>query len=158
MKSGKLTEAELKALFPNASLSTYKVNGVIDPTTPDPEIVPAPDCLEAMRQAAAKGIRPGGDIAALNETEKRYLRFLQGQQPAWLGVQCITLKMGFDLRYTPDFWAIDNEGIRAIDVKGPHIWEDSLVKIRICARLFPWARFLLARENGLVWDHKEVKT
>jgi len=155
MKSGKLTAAEFKQLFPNASVSAYKANRFEAKEATATQCA-SEEATKLMREAIAKGIRPGGDEAKLNELEKRYLRFLEGQQPAWIGIQCITLKLAEKLNYTPDFWAIDNDGIRAIDTKGKHIWEDAIVKMKIAARLFPWVRIIMAQENGLVWNHREV--
>lgn len=102
-------------------------------------------------------IRPTTDEDKLNQTEKLYLKWLRNQRNAWIGIQCITLKLGHDCRYTPDFWALDDDGLRCIDTKGGHTWEDSLIKIRVAARLYPFIRFLIAEKNGEVFEHKEIK-
>jgi hypothetical protein len=103
------------------------------------------------------GITPSTDEANLNKTEKGYLDYLRRMRPQWIGVQCITLKLGHDCRYTPDFWALDDTGLRAIDVKGGHTWEDSLIKLRVAARLYPFIYFVIAKRKGLVWEHTPFK-
>ena len=156
VNAGKLTPEEIRRLFPNATPSLLRANGITCDTSIELP-VKDPEMIATMRESLAKGIRPNTDVAKLNKTERAYLRFLESLQPDWLGVQCITLKVGHDLRYTPDFWAVDPQGLRAIDTKGPHVWEDSLIKMRICARVFPWIRFVLAKRDGLNWSHKELK-
>jgi hypothetical protein len=112
---------------------------------------------EAMASNRKLEILPTTDEARLNKTEKAYLEFLRKMRPQWIGVQCITLKLGHDCRYTPDFWAMDVDGLRAIDVKGGHTWEDSLIKLRVAARLFPFIYFIIAKRKGLVWEHTPFK-
>lgn len=100
----------------------------------------------------------------LNKAEQRYLAWLRYLGDDFVGIQCLTFKLADDCRFTPDFVAIDKSGIRAIDVKarwkgykGPHVEDDALVKIKVCARLYgSWCRFLLAWEDGQVWHHKEI--
>lgn len=159
MNQGKLTPDELRKLFPNASRSTLKANLVT--VSEEQDVVPASlqaETIEAMRSNVLLGIQPTTDEAKLNKLETRYLKWLRSLQPMWLGIQCWTFKLGHDLRYTPDFIALDKDGLRAIDTKGKHTWEDSIVKMKCCARLYPFIRFVIAKENGLVWSHKEIKT
>lgn len=58
-----------------------------------------------------------------------------------------TLILSPDARYTPDFrLELDGfTGYEFIDVKGNHTWEDSIVKGKFAAALFPYHRFYLAR-------------
>ena len=116
-----------------------------------PPVVAAPD-----RTAMRLGIQPSTDEAKLNKTETAYLGWLRALGDDWIGIQCLTIKLGADCRYTPDFWAIDKEGMRAIDVKGGHTWEDSLIKLRVAARLYPMFRFLIARKDGAGWKHTAI--
>jgi hypothetical protein len=113
--------------------------------------------VKGLRDNVAKGIRPTTDEAKLNQTEKRYLVWLEKQRNLWIGVQSITFKLGHDCRYTPDFVVLDECGLRCIDTKGGHIWEDALIKMRLAARLFPWVRFVIAQDNGEVFNHKDIK-
>lgn len=156
MNAGKLTPAELRAVRAKLPLGP----GVLALNAPAQTELTEEEQnrrLGLMGEHRRLQIRPTTDEAKLNKTEKAYLEWLQGQQNTWIGVQCITLKIGHDCRYTPDFWALDRDGLRAIDTKGAHTWEDSLIKIRVVARIFPFIRFLIAKRDGEVWEHTEIK-
>lgn len=140
-----MSPEELKRRFPNASPAFISANA-----TRLPDAVPNPPTW-------GFSFNKSGDESRLNKLETRYLEWLRAQGDHWIGIQCITLKLAHDCRYTPDFWGFDLTGLRAIDVKGPHTWEDSLIKLRVAARMFPWIRFLLAKQEGAIWRHQEVK-
>lgn len=173
---------ELRKLFPGASESTIRRNleqaeaarlnkpevlmagGVVDSVgtvqhlsvSAQPVVVPAPGHLK---------LNVSTDEANLNKNEASYLAWLRTQGDLWIGIQNITLKFGHDLRYTPDFFAFDANGMRAIDCKGVKkdgtllYYDDAKVKIKACARLFPMFRFLIAykHRNAALWHHMEVK-
>jgi hypothetical protein len=121
---------------------------------PAPQLVGASDALPARVEFK---IRKNTDEEKLNKTEKAYLAYLRGLNPQWLGIQNLTLKLGDDTRYTPDFVAIDSTGVfHAREVKG-FFRDDAKVKIKVAARQFPWIRFTLAFKNGSGWKHEEVK-
>lgn len=114
--------------------------------------------FEAWRESVAHGeMRQIGDEDKLNKTEKRYLAWLRTCGDKWIGIQNITLKIADDCRLTCDFAALDFHGLRLIDVKGFQR-EDALIKIKVAARMFPWIRFLIAKEReDKTWEHTEVK-
>ncbi len=126
-----------------------------------PAVHPHPDQEKAMALNRKLEIRPTTDVAKLNKLETEYLAWLQNQRPMWFGVQCLTLKIGHDCRYTPDFFVLDETGLRAVDTKHMrngkvHIEDDALVKMKCTARLFPWIHIVVAwRENG-VWQHRAI--
>lgn len=102
----------------------------------------------------------------LNKTEERYLDWLHtlGDKRIW--VQAIGLKLGPKAFYYPDFAALDDYGIRFIDVKGvwkghtePHIEDDALVKIKWAAQLYAPCRFLIAwwDKDSSTWKHREIR-
>ena len=94
--------------------------------------------------------QPSTDISKLNKTEKRFYDVLRGKYE-WVGVQCITLKLADDTRYTPDFFSIDAGQLVAFEVKG--FWrDDAKVKIKVAARQFPFIRFVVAEltKNGFM--------
>jgi hypothetical protein len=110
-----------------------------------------------LQTPATLSTRPTTDEANLNKTERDYLTWLRTMKDQWIGIQCLTFKLAHDCRYTPDFFALDDTGLRAIDCKGGHTWEDSLIKARVAARLFPWCRFIIAKKNRHVWEHTEIR-
>lgn len=97
------------------------------------------------------------DEAKLNKTERAYLAFIRCIGFAWIGVQNVTLKLGNDCRYTPDFFVINQQGhAQAREVKG-FMRDDALVKLKVAARLFPWIEFQVVRKTKNGWEHQTVK-
>lgn len=140
-----MTEKELKRSFPNASPDFIRRNA--ESLVPEVSSI----CAPAIR------MEPTSPEAKLNKLEREYLAWLKTLGDRWIGTQCITLQIGFDCRFTPDFWALDERGrLRAIDVKGFQR-EDALIKIRVAARMYPWVHFVIAKKNRKVWEHTEVK-
>lgn len=159
-----MTPAEFRQMMERATGSVRRANAtnreIISPTLRSASALEAQRTSEqaiAMRLTVAQGIRPTTDESKLNKTEKAYLVFLEQQENLWLGIQCLTFKLGHDCRYTPDFAVIDVAGLRVIDVKGGHTWEDSLIKMRTAARLYPWVRFVKAQKKGSIFEHQEIK-
>lgn len=125
-----------------------------------PNIEPFPLKIET---SATLTSRPTTDEAKLNKNERDYLAWLRTMKDQWIGIQCLTFKLAHDCRYSPDFFALDRDGLRAVDCKGVRkdgnllIWEDSLIKARVAARLYPWCRFIIAHKDGGIWIHEEIK-
>lgn len=103
----------------------------------------------------------------MNKTEARYATLLEGLRLAGEIVdwqyEAITLKLGPDCRYTPDFLVIVEASldvhpkIEFHEVKGGFTREDSLVKIKSASQQFPWFTFKLCRYQKGKWDIKGVK-
>lgn len=92
----------------------------------------------------------------LNKTEARFLAMLKAEQPnKYVGCQNITFRLAHDLRYTPDFWICPgfDDGMLGVkkmtfwEVKGPFIREDSMIKLKTAAAMFPMFTFILAQEQ-----------
>jgi hypothetical protein len=116
-------------------------------------------------------MRPSTDEEKLNKTERRFLTHLRLQKREWIGIQCITLKLADDCRFTADFWVFDSGKMFAYDVKATwkkkngerkvHVEDDALVKIKTAARTYPFFHFFLAFEpNGANsgWEEKEIRS
>lgn len=99
------------------------------------------------------------DEAKLNKTERAFLEYLRGPmspcQGQWIGVQSITLKLAHDCRYTPDFMTV-GFAYTFWEVKG---WwrDDARVKIKVAARLFPWATFIAVKKTKSGWEKEIIK-
>ena len=96
----------------------------------------------------------------MNRTEARYAGELDLRQKvgeiAWYAFEGVTLKLGFDCRYTPDFAVmLANGELEMHEVKG-FFRDDALVKIRTAATIFPF-RFMLARLEKGAFNVQEVK-
>lgn len=85
----------------------------------------------------------------LNKTERRFLEVLRGRDYRHIGIQDITLRLGFDTRYTPDFSTVDQDGVFAFwEAKG-FMRDDARVKLYVAAKQFPFFVFFMVRwENG----------
>lgn len=111
--------------------------------SPPPSVPPVPKGPVKLKR------RMKVDELGCNQTERLFLEeFLR---PAYdgVGIERITLKLAEGCRYTPDFDTIDDEGrITFWDTKGGKIWDDAIVKIKVAARLYPWARFIVAQKKN----------
>ena len=66
--------------------------------------------------------------------------------------EAVTLRLGPDCRFTPDFFVEYTDGAFGFDeVKGAYIRPDSLVKLRVAVGMFPRFRWRLAQWKGGVW-------
>jgi hypothetical protein len=103
-------------------------------------------------------LRPTTDEDGLNRTERMWLRVLHAKGCyAQVRTQAVTLKIGFDTRYTPDFQTTDHAGeITFWEVKG-FFRDDAKVKIKVAARLFNEFKFVLVFKKGKGWITEEVK-
>lgn len=91
----------------------------------------------------------------LNKTEKDLLNRLRTGVYGkfdWIGIQCITLSVAWDCRYTPDFMTRASDGeIRLWECKNRQVWEDSIIKLKTAARAYPFWTFVKARRIDGVW-------
>lgn len=112
----------------------------------------------AVRIEAKFDIKPSTDEQKLNKLERTYLAYLRRLNPPHIGIQNITLKLGDDLRYTPDFSTIDENGRFVFhETKGPFYADDARVKLLAAARQFRMFTFLLVKQTkGLTWQIEEV--
>ena len=96
----------------------------------------------------------------MNRLEEDYGGHLFGRRSigevVWFLYEGVTLKLAHDTRFTPD-WVVmlKNGEMELHECKGPHRWEDSIIKLRVAARLFPFRFFLVTRE-GDKWVQREV--
>lgn len=98
------------------------------------------------------------DEEKLNKLERAWLRQLRVLFPAdHIGIQSITLKLANDTRYTADFWTIDANGQLIFwETKG-FMRDDANVKIKVAARQFRWARFILVEKKKGEWIETPIK-
>ena len=86
----------------------------------------------------------------MNKTEGRYALFLRARRDRGeieeFGFEVLTLKIGDDTRYTPDFLVqLPSGELECHEVKG--FWrDDAFVKIKVAAALFPF-RFISVKED-----------
>lgn len=102
-----------------------------------------------------------------NRTERAYIAHLEAEMRigdvVWFEFEGMTLKLGPDCRYTPDFAVMTRDGyLEYHEVKGrgkngkARYEDDAIVKLRVAAAKLPF-RFLLVwpgADGG--WDFKEI--
>lgn len=138
----RLTPADLERI---AAQPGYTVgHAAVHPVTPTPSGI-------VMKA------RANTDESDLNKTEAAYLAHLRASGWTWVGVHTFTIKLGKDLRYTPDFWTFrEGGGLIAHEVKG--FWrDDAKVKIKAAARLLPFIDFIAATRKGREWNIQSFK-
>lgn len=145
-----ITLEELKRICPGASESTLRVNA---------GNIQVQNMLKAARgditvpKAAPAPIRIRQSTKPdLNKTEARGIAFLQRRYPdALLRVHAKTYVLANGVRYTPEATAILDGVEHAWEVKGPKIWDDATVKIKVAANEFPeivWT---------MIWEDSKTK-
>lgn len=107
----------------------------------------------------AEKLKPLSARDKLNKTEAEFLRHLElgvyGKMDS-IGIHCITLKIGDDCRYTPEFFTVQGSNLRLWEVKGGHIWEDSIIKLKTAAQQYPVFTFVKAQKTKDGWQVKVV--
>lgn len=105
--------------------------------------------------ATKLSVAPQTEESKLNKLEKAWLTNLRITFP-WVGIQCMTLKLGDDCRYTPDFIVINASGeLLAYECKG--FWrDDALVKIKTAARMYRWIKFITVQKVNGQFEAKQV--
>jgi len=116
-----------------------------------PKAMPAPVTPPAKAKAREG---PGKRVAGLNKTEREWKAMLESRGYV-VHVQSITLTLAERCTYTPDFWALEPDGtITLWDSKGGHVWEDSIIKQKTAAAMFPMFKFVQAQKKGGKWTEK----
>jgi hypothetical protein len=96
--------------------------------------------------------------SGMNQLESAYAMHLAADRDiAWFAYEGVTLKLAHDTRYTPDFAVMLRDGtLEMRECKGPHAFEDSLVKLKCAAAVFPFVFRLVTRTKDGAWDSREV--
>ncbi len=126
----------LEARFPRASASTRALN----PGLFGAAGTPAPAVEEGSpRMRQNRGPK-------LNKTEAAFAGWLAAQFPdLQVEREGVPLLLANGVRYTADFAVFNPAGdLGLYEVKGPHAWEDSIIKLKVAAARFPRIAFWLA--------------
>lgn len=95
----------------------------------------------------------------LNKTEEAFFNRLRLQFPsARIKPHGVTLLLANGCRYTPDFHVEGEQGdwVRVYEVKGPHAWDDSIVKLKVAATSFLSLQFWLVSKRMGTWREERV--
>lgn len=171
-----MTPEEFKRFLPRASTDTLRLNDAAPtaPATPPakkrrtlaailidgglhaPPAPLPPSHPQPLPEPPSFEIEPSTDEAKLNKTEAAWLAVLRSRGCAWIGIQEITIKLGDDCRYTPDFEVIHEGAYYFYEVKG-FMRDDARVKVQTAARLYRWARFIVVTREKGQWIETPVK-
>lgn len=95
----------------------------------------------------------------LNKTEREFLSRLRNDvygHMQHIGIQSLTFQLGFDCRYTPDFWTrMEGGDFRLWEVKG-FMRDDARVKLITAARMFPFWTFVLVQKVKGEWRERII--
>jgi hypothetical protein len=117
--------------------------------------------LAKARRPSRKGTRRGPNFKAKTMTQPERDFFIRVLSPMALAgqinhlrFQALTFESGQGSKYTPDFTARDpttNIGF-AYEVKGPYVYEDSVIKFKGCVLLYPdWVWFWCQQGDAGAW-------
>lgn len=130
-------------------------------TNPDPARQWAEITGQRLPTADSQKKKPAKVKGVENRTESEYASHLKSLELAgeirWYRYEAITLRLTTNLTYTPDYIVQFTDGhIEIHEVKGGYMWEDSKVKLKCAAVLFPCFRFVLAQKKNGTWKIKDV--
>jgi hypothetical protein len=104
----------------------------------------------------------GNHRREMNQTEARYEReiiqpaFYKGEV-IWYRYEAITLVLGDNTRYTPDFMVqLGNGTLEVHEVKGGFVREDAWIKLKWCAEHFPVKVIMAQWTKKTGWKMKVV--
>ena len=95
----------------------------------------------------------------LNKLETEFaIHVLSKEHPnAKIRAQAVTLKLANGVRYNLDFFVFDAGIMIAYEVKGPHAWDDAIVKLKVAAAAWPEIKFNLAwKDKKLGWRGQPI--
>lgn len=124
------------------------------PTPSQPKSPPLP-------KEKCKG-RPRHEPGVMNSTERAYAAHLDQQLKAgkikWWVFESLKLKLAYNTHYTVDFFVLaDDDVLEAHEVKGGHIEDDAMVKIKVAANMFPFRFLLCVKKNkSTPWKIREI--
>jgi len=112
--------------------------------------------MSGLKRYQALGRLPAG---TMNKTEAAYALRLEALKQAgevlWYKFESINLRLAANTFYKVDFMVLTNENaLEAHEVKGGYITEDSVMKIKIAASLYPFRFVMMIRQKGQ-WSAKD---
>jgi len=97
----------------------------------------------------------------MNKTELRRAQELEamkrrGEIAAWW-YEGITLKLGHDTRFTPDFLVQELDGSLGLEEVKGYMRDDARVKLSVCRRQYPFPLSVLIAKRGGGWHFEVVQ-
>jgi hypothetical protein len=94
----------------------------------------------------------------LNKLETEFFGKLKSEFPGHpIKAQAVRLRIGNGVTLTLDFMIFHPDRTpSAWEVKGPFAWEDSIVKLKIAASVFPEISFFLVWKENNLWERQKI--
>jgi hypothetical protein len=106
----------------------------------------------------APGLPSTGNDPVMNKLEAAFWERLQraGYEAAYH--EPFKLRLAGHCHYSPDFAGVASSPVAwdVFEVKGPRVWEDSIIKLRVAASLYPSFRFYLVKRPKKMWTVQAV--
>lgn len=113
--------------------------------------------LKMSRRDAPVKAKGGLVARKMNKLEAEYAGMLKAASDVvWSAYEGITLRLGNDCRYTPDFALMRRDGSMELHETKGFMRDDALVKIKVAAAQYPFKFVLVRREKGN-WSMTEIK-
>lgn len=138
---------------PSGSASFRKLNPHLFPSAEAPLITAASMLDKPIIRQTTKSL--------MNQLETDFLAELKAHGWKTILCQSVKLRLGNGVWYCPDFLTLGNqEGflLEGWEVKGKHVWEDSIVKLKVVAGMYPFIQWRLAHRNDSGhWGYQLVR-
>ena len=94
----------------------------------------------------------------MNKLEQEAFFKINSEHPDWtIRHHCLTFTLANGVRYTPDICGIDPNGrVHCWEVKGPKIWDDAVVKIKVAASHWNEISWTLIWKEGGRWSGQPI--
>jgi hypothetical protein len=103
--------------------------------------------------------KPAHRKGTMNKTEAEYAARLEALKHAgdvlWYLFESWKFPLAPDTTLTPDFVVATPTGIEIHEIKGGHVWEDSWIKFKIAAQMYPGLRWFWCQKGSEGWTITE---
>jgi hypothetical protein len=118
--------------------------------------IPGPPCQDNPDPKTPRKRLRQRSTPKLNKLEQEaFLMVNQQHTDMTIRHHSVTFDLANGVRYTPDIVGIRKWAMICWEIKGPHSWDDAIVKLKVAASVWPDIKWILLwKENGQ-W-HEQV--
>ncbi len=92
----------------------------------------------------------------MNKLETEFYERIKDRSYRETYSQAMTFRLGNGVKYTPDIAVIGACGIDCYEIKGPKMWDDAVVKIKVAASTYPRIHWWIVWKKDGVWQEQEI--
>ena len=141
-----MKQSDYEQMLARASRSVQALNARLA------EVCPSPSEQSQRKREVIRQPKP-----PLNKLETEALKYLHAKCPlSTFRPHAIKLELANGCWYTPDIFCQWDKANICYEVKGPHVWEDAIVKLKVAARVWPAFEFWLMWKEQNRWEAKRV--